>query len=89
VIDPLLSLTIPPEITASAGMDIVCHALESYTARWYTTFDRDGIFSRTNRGFPPRCRLEQGRALAVGRKGAAWTSRSPGVCITSSCGYPT
>jgi alcohol dehydrogenase class IV len=21
-------------------MDIVCHALESYTARWYTTFDR-------------------------------------------------
>jgi alcohol dehydrogenase class IV len=40
VIDPLLSLTIPPEVTASAGMDIVCHALESYTARWYTTFDR-------------------------------------------------
>ena len=36
----LLSLTIPPEVTASAGMDIVCHALESYTARWYTTFDR-------------------------------------------------
>src|ERR1700754_5033963 len=21
-------------------MDIVCHAVESYTARWYTTFDR-------------------------------------------------
>ena len=40
VIDPLLSLTIPPEVTAAAGMDIVCHALESYTARWYTTFDR-------------------------------------------------
>src|SRR5580765_5473097 len=40
VIDPLLSLTIPPEVTASAGMDIVWHALESYTARWYTTFDR-------------------------------------------------
>jgi alcohol dehydrogenase class IV len=40
VIDPLLSLTIPPEVTASAGMDIVCHALESYTARWYTTFER-------------------------------------------------
>jgi len=40
VIDPLVSLTLPPEVTASAGMDIVCHALESYTARWYTTFDR-------------------------------------------------
>ena len=40
VIDPLVSMTMPPEVTASAGMDIVCHALESYTARWYTTFDR-------------------------------------------------
>ena len=40
VVDPLVSLTLPPEVTASAGMDIVCHALESYTARWYTTSDR-------------------------------------------------
>ncbi len=36
VVDPLLTLTQPPGVTASAGMDILCHALESYTARWYT-----------------------------------------------------
>jgi hydroxyacid-oxoacid transhydrogenase len=40
IIDPLVSLTLPPEVTAASGMDIVCHALESYTARYYTTFDR-------------------------------------------------
>lgn len=40
VIDPLVTMSLPPEVTAAAGMDIVCHALESYTARWYTTFDR-------------------------------------------------
>jgi hydroxyacid-oxoacid transhydrogenase len=40
VVDPLLSLTLSPEVTAAAGMDIVCHALESYTARYYSTFDR-------------------------------------------------
>ena len=33
VVDPLLTLTQPAGVTASAGMDILCHALESYTAR--------------------------------------------------------
>ncbi len=40
VIDPLLTMSLPPEVTAASGMDIVCHAVESYTARFYTTFDR-------------------------------------------------
>ena len=40
VIDPLLTLSLGPEVTAASGMDIVCHALESYTAKHYTAFDR-------------------------------------------------
>jgi alcohol dehydrogenase class IV len=36
VVDPLLTVTQPAAVTASAGMDILCHALESYTARPYT-----------------------------------------------------
>ena len=39
VIDPLLTLSLPPEVTASSGMDIVCHAVESYTAKFYAQFD--------------------------------------------------
>lgn len=39
VIDPLLTLTQPAGVTASAGMDILCHAVESYTARRYTSFE--------------------------------------------------
>ncbi|SEG85672.1 Alcohol dehydrogenase, class IV [Thermomonospora echinospora] len=40
VVDPELTVTQPPEVTASAGMDILCHALESYTARPYTSYER-------------------------------------------------
>jgi alcohol dehydrogenase class IV len=40
VVDPLLTVTQPPEVTAACGMDILCHALESYTAKPYTAFDR-------------------------------------------------
>ena len=40
VIDPDLTYTQPAGVTAASGMDILCHALESYTARWYTTNER-------------------------------------------------
>jgi hydroxyacid-oxoacid transhydrogenase len=39
VVDPSLTLTQPAGVTAASGMDILCHALESYTARPYTTFE--------------------------------------------------
>jgi alcohol dehydrogenase class IV len=39
VVDPRLTVTQPAGVTASAGMDILCHALESWTARPYTSFE--------------------------------------------------
>ncbi|MEU8120813.1 hydroxyacid-oxoacid transhydrogenase [Spirillospora sp. NPDC049024] len=40
VVDPDLTMTQPSGVTASAGMDILCHALESYTARPYDAYER-------------------------------------------------
>jgi alcohol dehydrogenase class IV len=39
VVDPDLTVSQPAMVTASSGLDILCHALESYTARWYGDFD--------------------------------------------------
>lgn len=38
VVDPDLTMTQPAMVTASCGMDILCHALESWTARWFGDF---------------------------------------------------
>jgi alcohol dehydrogenase class IV len=40
VVDPRLTMTQPAGVTAAAGMDILCHALESWTARPYTSYPR-------------------------------------------------
>ena len=40
IVDPELTVTQPAGVTAAAGMDILCHALESYTAKPYTAFER-------------------------------------------------
>jgi alcohol dehydrogenase class IV len=39
VVDPELTYSQPSGVTASAGMDILCHALESYTAKPYRDFE--------------------------------------------------
>ena len=37
VVDPLLAMSCPPQVTASCGLDVVTHAVESFTARPYTS----------------------------------------------------
>src|SRR3954449_1203518 len=37
VVDPELTRSLPAEVTSSAGLDVVCHAAESYLSRPYDT----------------------------------------------------
>ncbi|MET0929288.1 MAG: hydroxyacid-oxoacid transhydrogenase, partial [Aeromicrobium sp.] len=39
VVDPELTLTQPAGVTAASGLDILCHALESYTARPFGSYE--------------------------------------------------
>lgn len=38
IVDPALTLTLPPRLTASTGMDALCHAVEGYTSLKATPF---------------------------------------------------
>ena len=38
IVDPTLTLTLPPGLTASTGMDALCHAVEGYTSLKATFF---------------------------------------------------
>ena len=70
VVDPLLTVSQPPAVTASAGMDIVCHALESYTSRPFTAGPRK----------PPDQRVPYCGANPVSDM---WSERALGLLATS------
>lgn len=40
LVDPSVCDTLAPNVVASTGFDLLCHALECYTARAYTQWDR-------------------------------------------------
>jgi hydroxyacid-oxoacid transhydrogenase len=40
IVDPELTRTLPAEVTASAGLDVVCHAAESYLAKRFDSRPR-------------------------------------------------
>ena len=43
ILDPELTLTLTPELTATTGMDALCHAVEAYTNKKYNTKVEDRL----------------------------------------------
>jgi alcohol dehydrogenase class IV len=37
IVDPLFTRSMPPDVTAACGLDVVCHAAESFTAKPYSS----------------------------------------------------
>ena len=40
IVDPDLARTMPAEVAASSGLDVICHAAESYTSKPYTSREK-------------------------------------------------
>lgn len=69
IVDPLLTLDLPPSVTASAGIDVVCHAIESYTAIPFHERERTSPDDRPPyQGANPISDLWSTRAIEAGGK---------------------
>jgi alcohol dehydrogenase class IV len=67
LIDPACSDTLPAMVVASTGFDLLCHALECYTAKAYTRWDRqdDPLKRPLIQGANPWSDLAARRALEI------------------------
>jgi alcohol dehydrogenase class IV len=70
VVDPRLTLSQPAAVTAASGMDILCHALESWTARRFDSYPRKAAEQRV-----PYC--------GANPIGDMWSEKAMGLLATS------
>ncbi len=69
IVDPELTLDLPPAVTASAGIDVLCHAIESFTAIPFDKRERTGPEKRPPyQGANPISDLWSSRAIETGGK---------------------
>ncbi len=68
IVDPELTRSLPPEVTSSAGLDVVCHAAESFTARPFGSRERpaDPGERPPYQGSNPVADVWSGKALETG-----------------------
>jgi alcohol dehydrogenase class IV len=89
VIDPKLTLGIPPKITAATGIDVLTHAIESYLARGactlaqalsYSAMQQVGKYLRVAVGDGSNLEARHHMAVASYMAGMAFSNAGLGLC---------
>lgn len=84
LLDPLLTLTLPPEVTAHTGIDALCHAIECYTSKKQNLFsDLYGLEAIRLISRSLRRAFADGQDVAA-RQDMLLGSYYGGVCIATS-----
>ncbi len=93
IVDPMLTLSLPPRLTASTGMDALCHAVEGYTSLKATPvtdiFHREAIRrvaqslrTAVNRGDDVNARYNMSLAAALAGTGLVTSSATAGHAMS-------
>jgi alcohol dehydrogenase class IV len=81
LIDPLLTLSCPPEVTAASGLDAITQLIEAYTSVRATPFTDAlalGALETAGRAFPRVCKDGSDKEARAGMAYAAYIS---GICL--------
>ncbi|HEY2365455.1 MAG TPA: iron-containing alcohol dehydrogenase, partial [Polyangiaceae bacterium] len=65
LVDPTCTYTLPPEVVAASGFDVLCHALESFTARPFSS-RAPGLPRPMSQGRNPWSDIGSREALRIG-----------------------
>ncbi|HOL67951.1 MAG TPA: iron-containing alcohol dehydrogenase [bacterium] len=95
ILDPELTVTMSPAVTASTGLDALCHALESYTSQ-QANFVTEAIsrqavsliWKNLPRAFADGASLEARRAMLYGSFLAGLGLANAGVTAVHAISYP-
>ena len=70
LVDPLLTMSMPPEVTSSCGLDVVCHAAESFLSKPYDARPKPASPAARPpyQGSNPIADMWSGKALEFGGK---------------------
>ena len=84
ILDPVMVMGMPPQITADSGMDVICQAIEGYISTWGTSMTAGPglIATRLNLDYLPRA-YKNGNDLEA-RKEMMYAATMGGLCGSNS-----
>ncbi len=84
LVDPALTVGVPPHVTAASGMDAVCQLIESYTSRNANQFcDAMALYHTPRAMAALRCAYADGSDLEA-REAMSLAALSSGMCLANA-----
>lgn len=84
LVDPVLTMTVPPDVTAASGMDAICQLIESFTTRHANDFCDAMALYHTPRAMTALRRAYQDGSDIEAREALSLAALVSGMCLANS-----